>query len=103
MIVKFRLDFVVERQLIPADRAPIRRIKHENHRPTPEVDQIDLLIRRGKQFKVRRLDSRLKYPCSGFAVPIVRCAVIRSTGFVFHGRSFLHEYITCASIHPARQ
>ena len=51
--LKLRKHFVVERHLVPADRAPVRGIKSEHDRPSAEFTQPDDLIRRAFEGEIR--------------------------------------------------
>src|SRR5581483_7447633 len=57
MFLKFGQHLVVQRHLISADRAPIRGIECENHRPSFQFAERQLLIRSDVKRKLRRLGS----------------------------------------------
>jgi hypothetical protein len=51
--VKFGKDFVVQRYLIPANRTPVGRVKHEDYRSSAELAQAENLIGRSVKGEVR--------------------------------------------------
>ena len=55
MLAELREDLVVQRDLIAADRAPVRRVEHEDDRLPLEVGQRHGLIRRRGQRERGRL------------------------------------------------
>ena len=64
--LKLRQDLVVERHLIAAHRAPVRRIEGENHRAAAKLLEPDLLVRRRRQGELGRTCSRGQ--CHGLVI-----------------------------------
>ena len=50
--LELRKDFVVERHLVPTNRAPVSRVKREHHRLAAEVAQADELVRCAPQSEI---------------------------------------------------
>src|SRR2546423_7787641 len=60
MTPEFRKQLVVERELVAADRAPVRWIEDQHHRMAAQIEQPQLAIRAVGQSEIRGWSSSRK-------------------------------------------
>ena len=76
VLLELREDLVVQRHLVPADRAPVRRVKRQDHRLAAEVAQRDALVRGAGEREVGGggVGCEHVHGCSGLSVPLIEAS-----------------------------